>query len=211
MTWLLASENLVFVAAGLLVFALLLLEVVGSLVAMSPGHAVDSLLGFDTDIDLDLEGADPLDPYHLGKVPLMVRLLTFLTLFCCCGLASQGVSLMVAGTLASSWWLGPAAAAVSFFVTRRIARRIATLLPSTETYAVSAASFIGKGGRTHGGEARRGLGAQLKLRDPHGRTHYLLVEPEGEEPIPEGTAVVVTAQSGARYLVRPHPEPQWVD
>jgi hypothetical protein len=67
----LAPQNLVFVAAGLLILVLLILEVVGSLVAASPSQLLDATLG--ADMDLDVEMGDALDPYHLGKVPWLVR------------------------------------------------------------------------------------------------------------------------------------------
>lgn len=209
MTWMLASQNLVFVSAGILILVLFLLEVVGSLVAASPSQLLDATLGAEVDLDVGVD--DVLDPYHLGKVPWLVRLVVFLSVFSCAGLASQALCTMAFGALAPSWLVGGAVSVLGLWTTRRFSYQFARWMPSSETFAVSGTSFVGAAGRIHGGDARRGYGAQLRVRDPHGRVHYLLVEPEADEVLVEGTPVLVTAQQGARYLVRTHPEPNWVD
>jgi hypothetical protein len=49
----------------------------------------------------------------------------------------------------------------------------------------------------------------MKLRDMHGRTHYVLVEPDlADDTFEEGAAVLLVKKNGARYMgIRnPHPE-----
>ena len=42
--------------------------------------------------------------------------------------------------------------------------------------------------------------AEAKLTDIHGKTHYLLIEPdEGEPSMPEGSEVVIIRQQGSVY------------
>ena len=52
-----------------------------------------------------------------------------------------------------------------------------------------------------GGVARRDVPALAKLRDVHGQTHYVLVEPdEPDQAFEQGTEVILTDQkSGIRF------------
>jgi hypothetical protein len=86
---------------------------------------------------------------------------------------------------------------------------LARLVPSDETSAVSEMSLIGRAGLVVQGTARQGSAAQMKLRDMHGRTHYVLVEPDlPGETFEEGVSVLLVKKNGARYMgIRnPHPE-----
>ena len=86
---------------------------------------------------------------------------------------------------------------------------LARVIPGDETSAVSEMSLVGRAGVVVQGVARQGSAAQMKLRDMHGRTHYVLVEPDlAEDTFEEGTAVLLVKKNGARYMgIRnPHPE-----
>jgi len=51
-------------------------------------------------------------------------------------------------------------------------------------------------------------GAALNARDSHGRTHYLMVEPDlDDEVFDEGTQVLIVRKVGAFYrgIANPHP------
>jgi hypothetical protein len=82
-------------------------------------------------------------------------------------------------------------------------------MPSDESTAISEMSLVGRAGIIVQGVARAGVAAQLKLRDIHGRTHYVLVEPDlSDEIFEEGAAVLLVKKKGARYtgIRNPHPE-----
>ena len=86
---------------------------------------------------------------------------------------------------------------------------LARVMPGDETSAVSEMSLIGRAGVVVQGVARQGSAAQMKLRDMHGRIHYVLVEPDlADETFEEGAAVLLVKKNGARYMgIRnPHPE-----
>ena len=86
---------------------------------------------------------------------------------------------------------------------------LARVMPGDETSAVSEMSLIGRAGLVVQGIARKGSAAQMKLKDMHGRTHYVLVEPDRpDETFEEGAAVLLVKKNGARYMgIRnPHPE-----
>ena len=69
-----------------------------------------------------------------------------------------------------------------------------------ETESVSEKTFIGRIAVVTLGKARVGSPAQAKLRDQHGQTHYVMVEPDqpGEE-FPAGTDVLLVRQVGAVF------------
>jgi hypothetical protein len=58
------------------------------------------------------------------------------------------------------------------------------------------------------GGAGRGLAAQAKVKDSHGRSHYLMVEPDiDDEVFNEGAQVLIVRKAGAFYrcIANPHP------
>jgi hypothetical protein len=53
------------------------------------------------------------------------------------------------------------------------------------------------------------MAAQAKVRDMHGRAHYVMVEPDlPHESFEEGAAVLLVKKNGAKYhgIKNPHPE-----
>lgn len=91
---------------------------------------------------------------------------------------------------------------------RGLGSLIAHIVPRDETSAVSEQSLVGRVGVIVGGSARRGLAAQARVRDSHGRSHYLMVEPDIDTDIfGEGTQVLIVRKAGAFYrcISNPHP------
>ena len=62
------------------------------------------------------------------------------------------------------------------------------------------------------GTARRNEPAQARLRDEHGKTHYVMVEPEfdGDE-LPSGTPVLLVKVDGSRFRAIAAPSEALVD
>jgi hypothetical protein len=79
---------------------------------------------------------------------------------------------------------------------------LAKVMPRDETQSVSAQSFIGQVATIVLGTARPGSAAQARLRDKHGQTHYVMVEPdEADEQFDAGEAVLIVSQQGHTYRV----------
>ena len=188
-------------------------EAMGTVFGISPSGLVDQMVpDMDVDVDVDLDAdvdadasAEPsgflsglLGWLCIGKVPVLVLLVAFLTAF--------GISGMVLQSIAKSA-LGfhlPAVLAVCFtlFValppTRWFALGLSKIMPKEESEAVSTTSFIGKVATITRGIARKGVPAEAKLRDVHGQMHYVLVEPDvADEEFPLGSEVLLTNQSSA--------------
>jgi hypothetical protein len=70
-------------------------------------------------------------------------------------------------------------------------------MPQDETTAVSLDSLVGKRGTITVGTARRGSPAQARVKDIHGQSHYVMVEPQEEaHPIAEGETVLLIRRDG---------------
>lgn len=215
MTFLLADANLVFTAALGVVLVITLLEVVTTVFGASLSGLVDSILpdlSFDVDVDVDA-GADidaaqgasgPVAGFLgwlcVGKVPALVLLVAFLTGFGAAGLVVQSLVAQATGALLPGWFAAVPALAVALPVTRYLGLGLARIFPEHETYAVSANSFVGRSAVITLGTAAAGQPAEARLRDEHGSTHYVRVEPlDPDDRFPTGTEVVLRRREGSVF------------
>ncbi|MDP1893554.1 MAG: YqiJ family protein [Hydrogenophaga sp.] len=199
-----AQETWPFGSALLLMLALFIMEGAGLLFAASPSSWLDGLV---PDLPDSLEG--PLAWLHVGKVPFLILLGIFLAGFSMSGYAIQAFSSALFGQLMPAWLAAVPAMLGGMSLVRGLGGLLARLVPSDETSAVSEMSLIGRAGLVVQGTARQGSAAQMKLRDMHGRTHYVLVEPDlPGETFEEGVSVLLVKKNGARYvgIRNPHPE-----
>jgi hypothetical protein len=197
---------------------------------------VDLDADLDVDADLDLEadvdaagaahggeigGAHTADPsgwirflgwLHVGRVPVLALLVIFLTSFGLLGLLLQMLSRSLWGGFLPGVVASVAALFASLPVVRTAGGWMAWLVPKDETSVVSEVSFIGRVAVVTLGTARRGCPAQAKLRDRHGQTHYVLVEPDREGTVFEtGSAVLLVERKGAVFEAILNPSPALVD
>lgn len=219
-----------FAAAISLMLIIAAVEIVGALMGMPASAALDSMLPeIDADLDLDVDadldlGADyaggPLDAdapsvpdapspgplsqilgwLCVGKVPILVLLIVFLTAFGLAGFLVQGaVRGLIGAPLPVIIAVVPALFA-AIPATRAAGLTLAKIMPKEQTEAVSQKRFIGKIATIVRGEARKGLPAEAKFSDRHGQTHYVLIEPDDEkETFAQGSKVVIVKQTGSTY------------
>ncbi|MCB0323104.1 MAG: YqiJ family protein [Bdellovibrionales bacterium] len=221
-SFLTAAENLPFGVALALMFCIALLEGVGALLGVGVSSIFDSIL---PDFDLDMDGAGTLDGHsasggltkllgwlRFGKVPALMLLLVLLTAFGLLGYLLQGATGSIFGFLLPA----PAAAAGALIaalpVTRWLGGLLAAVLPDDESSAVSSRSFIGRVATVTSGTAKANKAVQAKLRDEHGQTHYIMVEPdEVDGSFDQGASVLVVKQDGAIFKVIANPNEALVD
>lgn len=200
-----APETLPFGVAVALIVAVALLEGLGMLVALSPSNVIDDLLPHA----VPESGMDRvLGWLHLGRVPALVLLLLFLLGYALFGYALQKVAFNLAGGFLPAWVAGLLAVPPGLATVRGLGTIVAHIVPRDETSAVSEQSLVGRGGVVSAGSARRGLAAQARVRDAHGRIHYLMVEPDfDEEVFEEGAQILIVRKQGAFYrcIANPHP------
>ncbi len=198
-----------FTVALCMMLLIALTEALGMLIGITAMGFADQLLpeiDMDADADADVAGGDGLVSGVLGwlcvgRVPLLVLLVAFLTAFGLVGISLQSVVHALVGGYLPVVIAAVLALLLALPPTRWIALGLARIMPQEETEAVSTRSFIGKIAVITGGVARRGMPAQAKLRDEHGQMHYVLVEPDADDgALDMGAEVLLISQvDGGRF------------
>ena len=191
---LLEAYNAPFAIALLLMVALLVIQVLG-------------VLDIDLDIDTDGDGAISAGPVDglltllgLGRVPLTVWLVVFLFFFAALGLGIQELSESFTGGPLDAWLAGVLAGGASLPVTSVVARPLGRILPQDETSAVGIDSLVGRRAEITEGIARASSPARAKVKDVHGHTHYVMVEPhEAASELHAGDTVLLVRREDNRF------------
>jgi len=207
LNFLLAPQTLPFGVALTLMALILLVECVGLLLAASPGNVLDNWLPENIGEGSGLDRA--LGWLHLGKVPSLVLLVLFLLGFSLAGYTLQLTVESLFGHYLPALFAALLALPVGLFTVRSLGVVVGRFIPQEETSAVSEQSLLGLPAVISQGIAKSGLAAQARVRDQHGRTHYLLVEPDiANEEFDEGTQILIINKNGAiwRCIRNPHPE-----
>ena len=84
-------------------------------------------------------------------------------------------------------------------------------MPKDETTAVSQESLIGHVGTVVLGEARVGNAAQARVKDTYGQQHYVMVEPDSEDVLKQGDAVLLVSLDGNTFKAILNPSGSLVD
>lgn len=200
---LLADYNLPFAIAFGAMLLLALIQIIG----------VGDLFDLDTDLDIDADLDSPADfdgsasimggittLLGLGRVPFLIWLMTFLFLFACIGVALQSF----AGDLIGAPLDALLAAVITFGATlpatATLVRPLGRIMPQDETSAVGIDSLVGRRATITTGQARQGYPARSKVRDRHGQTHHVMVEPhEATSEFHEGDEVLLVRREGQTF------------
>nr|WP_314260580.1 YqiJ family protein [uncultured Devosia sp.] len=198
-----ASETAPFAVAIGLTVAITLLELLGLLLGTQPSAVVDNALP-DFDADVDGVGLGPLSEtlswLSFGRLPALIVIILLTTSFGLCGFALQEALRSAFGFAINPWLASVPAVFGAAVLTRHLGLALARIMPKEETEAVSTKAFVGRIATVFRGVAGPGAPAEAKLTDIHGKTHYLLVEPDqGEAAMPEGSEVLIVRQEGPVY------------
>jgi hypothetical protein len=189
--FLLAPANLPFAVA------LTVMLLIGAAEAAGLGGA-----GVDAGADLETGGGfDPLGWLGIGRLPLLTVLVVLLAAFGLAGIALQQIAAALLGAPLSPWIAAPAAFVAALPLTAAGARVLAQILPRDETTAVGLDSLIAKRATVIVGTARRGSPARARVRDVYGQTHYVMIEPTGdEESLGEGETALLVRREGEIFI-----------
>ncbi len=211
-----ADANLPFVVAFGLVLALALLEGVGLLLGAGLSGLLDHLLPDSLAPELDLDAPDMATPgpisallgwLYVGRVPMLVILILGLAYFGIAGLMLQSAAeALLTGPL-PAWLASLPALLIALPLIRWSARGLARMIPSDETEAVSADSFVGRIAVITLGTARPGSSAEARVKDRYGQSHYIRVEPDGDGALSQGSEVLLIRQRGNVFLAIDNPSP----
>lgn len=170
---------------------------------------VPDIDGLDLDIDTDLgdyelpefEGdadvpsgspSGPLAWLGLGRIPVMIWVAAFLMAFGVSGLVLQQLAVTLFSAPMPAAVAAAPALAVGLWFARTFGSVLSNFVPKTETTAMSNRNLGRRMGVVTQGTARRGVQAEVRVKDRHGNTHYLRAEPlSDEDVIPQGTEVLV--------------------
>ncbi|GAA4780475.1 YqiJ family protein [Stakelama sediminis] len=188
-----ASENIVFVTAIVLMLLIGVMQLIG--LGGHFGLDADHDIDFDADGDLNLLGW-----LGLGRLPLLMLLVVFLTIFGLTGLIGQQVLDNLTGHLLNGWIAVPAALLFALPLTGLGARVLAPILPHDETTAVSLDTLVGRFGKITTGRAMQGSPARTRVEDRYGQAHYVMVEPDTVGQIfEEGDAVILVRREDGLF------------
>lgn len=170
---LLADHNLPFAIALMLMAAVFVIQLFG---------IFDVDLDLDTDVDGDAAiSAGPVDGLltllGLGRIPLTIWIVAFLLAFAGIGVGIQELAQNLTGAPLDRLLAAVFAGGAALPVTSLIARPLGRVIPKDETTAVNIATLVGRRARITDGVAQHGSPARARVKDVHGQTHYVMVEP----------------------------------
>ncbi len=191
---LLADHNMPFAAALVLMVLLGVVQVIG--IGDLFGEA-----GLDADADADGGAADGMVSFlGLGRVPLMIWLVSFLLLFAALGVSIQAFAESLLGAPLDRWLAGVLAGIAAVPVNALVVRPIGAILPGDETTAVGLDSLVGRRATIVTGRAAAGYPARARAHDRHGQPHYVMVEPhEAGSEIHEGDEVLLVRRENETF------------
>lgn len=201
-----ADGNLIFNIALGLMLTIASIEIISMLLGTELSSFIEGLLP-DLDIlpDADIDGGTdliegfnlPLLPsalsfFYIGKVPLLILIIIFLTCFGISGHVLQLIWFKITGALLPVLISTPVAFLGSLPLQKLLGRTAWKLFPKDESTAVSQKSFLGSTAVITTGCARFGDAAEARLTDQFGKSHYVMVETDqaGVE-FPAGTEIIL--------------------
>lgn len=226
MNWMVAPGNAPFAIALLIMFGITIVELIALVTGFSVNDVVDDFFAGHLEVTAGsgtMEATGPgeatsavgrfLAWLHVGRVPVLMILIVFLTVFGVFGLVGQGILRSAIGFALPAVLAAPAVFIASLPVVRSATGLLARMMPRDETSAVDIATLVGRTAVVTGGTARSGLPAQARVRDSFGTEHYVLVEPEDEgASFATGSVVLLVRQhAGGRFTVIENPNPVLID
>ena len=197
----LEPHNMPFAAALVFMALLALMQMFG----MTDLFNADA--DFDADADIDGDGAieaGALDGLFtllgIGRVPLTIWLALYLFLFAGIGLGVQSLADSLTGSPLYVWLAALIAGGAALPATGILARPLGAILPKDHTTAVSTASLVGRRARIADGVARAHSPARASVKDVHGHTHHVMVEPhEASSELHAGDEVLLVRRDGNQF------------
>lgn len=212
-----AAGSLPFAVALAVMLLLLVVEIIGFIAGLGVSDWLHAHLPEIGDADgAEVAGASTafdklLGWLMVGRVPALILLAVFLSVFGLLGLALQGAMREFTGAALPGWLAALLVLPLSLPFVRLVALGVARILPRDETEVASRRSLLGHVGIIVIGTARRGSPAQAKVRDDVGQMQYVMVEPEhDDESFAAGEPVLLRTQRAAAVFGVTRPDPALV-
>ncbi len=136
-----------------------------------------------------------LDWLYIGRIPMLVWLIIFLTTFALTGFIFQALYQLLSAHLLAIWIITPITLVICMPLVRISAAVIAKILPKDETTAIYSEELIGRSATIILGDAKPQSPAQAKVVDQFGQTHYVMVEPEQDITLKQGETVILSQKT----------------
>ncbi len=198
-------DNVLFFTAIALVLVMAVIELVGFLVAgCDILMMIDSLLP-DLDADPDFD-----DPSIFGQVfgwakhkdcPTAIWTVIFLGLFGVIGVLFQLAVKEASGTTLQFALAGAIVSVPSILITSKICKGLGESVFKTTTQAVTIDSLIGSDGAVVTGTMTNNRFAEVKIRDKHGKYHYIMCRAATRTSITQGESVRLITIAGSNGVV----------
>lgn len=203
----LAPESWPFSVALALLIAIAIIEGAGLVVGLNFSGWLDHLLP-DASSGFDASEAW-LGWLHVGKVPILVLLVVLLTAFSMIGFVAVALVESVLGYYPPAFLSAPVAFIGALPVVRVLGAGIARITPRDETSAVLLETLVGKIAVVINGTARANYPAEARVKNEHGQTLYVHVEPDNTEAAfgPGESVLLVKQISGSRFQAITNPRP----
>lgn len=141
---------------------------------------------------------------YVGRVPLLMVLIIFWTVFGLLGLVLQYAVFLLFGTPLPSLLATALVFALSLPLVRLLGGGLYKILPKDETSAIDSGELIGRVGTVVIGVATKDSAAQIKVKDLNGQTHYVMALADSE-PLPQGQSVLLVAKKAATFTAIKNP------
>ena len=152
--------------------------------------------------DPDVNFAEPqgaiqhvLDWLYIGRLPLLIWFIIFLTIYGLSGLLIQALFQKLTDAYLNAWIIVPACLFLVMPLVRFTAKILEKFLPKDETTAIYSEQLIGRSALIILGNARMNSPAQGKVYDQFNQVHYVLLEPEEDIVLQQGETVILTQQT----------------
>lgn len=212
-----SPQTLIFGIAIMLMLLLFVLELLALLLGGAndwvDGLLPDSLTEAHSEVGISHDAGIAirfLSWLYVGKVPLLMLLVVFLTVFGLLGFVLQGVIFGLLGFYLPSWLATVIVWFLSLPVVRACASILYKILPKDETSAIHLHELIGRTGVVVIGTATKDKSAQVRVKDTHGQNHYVMAFADSE-PLTQGTTVLLISQTGNDFVVIANPSGALVD
>lgn len=203
----LAPESWPFSVSLVLLVAITVIEGAGLLLGLSFSGWLDHWLP-DASAGMDASEAW-LGWLHVGKVPILVLLVVLLTAFTMIGYVAVSLTKGLFGFYPPALLSAPLAFFVALPVVRVLGAGIARITPRDESSAVLLETLIGRVAVVVNGTARTSYPAEARVKNDHGQTLYVHVEPDSPEATfgPGESVLLVKQISGSRFQAIANPRP----
>ena len=136
----------------------------------------------------------------------MIWLTVFLGVYGALGLIVQNTLHALTGFYLPVWLASVGEVLLCLPLVRVVAAGVYKIMPKDETTAINHEDLIGRVAQIVLGNAKVGAAAEAKVVDRFGQIHYVMVEPDTDEVLVQGSMVLLVSQDGSGFktIANPH-------